>query len=626
MIRTLLHKEWIQHRAALAVLVVLVWMGWTLAMLPVLARGGELVLLDQFRNFVLVYGILAASWICHRLIALEYRGRTQLFLEGLPVSRPAMVVVKYGVGMTVFLGLLAGTTLLTLAFQTLRHGLDASLSAMVALRVGAVGWFFFNLCFVMAFAGRYRFAIWIGLLLTLLAVHELTAVRVNEVGPFGLMDQRFAFEQGWPRLGALGSTLVGGTLCLVGALAMGWMREGSVAALLAENMSHREKVMVALVLGGGVFAVSVLDERRQKDPFDLPDAAVDSRPGVVVKVPWEVTDASRRARVTADHLSAVRQFLDLPSLPPVFLVGRTDFDGRHFERGTLDQAEGVHVQANFSAADWDEERFHSWLIREVLLATTRQRAALESRRWVLEGFSSWWMAAGRGADPLDTDRRLALRACYGAPRPLTADHLNRWLQFREQTGPEIAAAVAWSGLRALERRKGGDALREVLRRTLGVVRPVDGRVLWMDRDGAFSAALELAAGMERDAWLAAWNEEIEGVRSRLEEPLAGLPRIQCTVSFEPLSPESRMLKYQVHWEPSPSPRAAWSFLHAELSAVDTEILPTSVQRERHGHGGEPVGTLPGSMAVGLRIATTAAIEVPALGCEVIAGWKRHDVR
>ncbi|MBL9135148.1 MAG: hypothetical protein JNK85_04740 [Verrucomicrobiales bacterium] len=626
MIRALLYKEWIQHRGPLAVLMVLVGLGWTLAMLPVLARGRELVLLDQFRNFVLIYGILAASWICHRLIALEYRGRTQLFLEGLPVSRMVMVLVKYGVGVSVFLLLLGSVTLLTLALEAWRHGQEPSLAAMVALRVGAVGWFFFNLCFVLAFAGRYRLAIWIGLLLALLAVHEFTSLRVNEVGPFGLLDQRFAFEREWPRPGALYGTLAGGTLCLIGALVLGWTREGSVAALLAESMSHREKVMVALVLGGGVFAVSVLDERRPKAPFDLPGAATETRPGIVVKVPWEVVDASQRARMTADHLSAIRSFLDLPSIPPVFLVGRSDLDGRHYERGTLDQAEGVHVQANFSAADWDEQRFNAWLIREALLAATRGRSALESRRWILDGFSVWWFGSGRDQNPLETDARLALRACYGAPQSVSRGHLARWLQFREEVGPDIAAAVAWSGLRALERRRGGDALRQVLRRALGVVRPVDGRVLWLESEGAFDTALENAAGWEWQAWIAGWNEDLDASRGRLSNTLAAIPTLECQVGFENLSAESRLLNYQVRFQPPDSAVGAWSFLHAELPAVDVEIPPQLVQRERHGRPGDGMESLPGTISVGARIATTAALEVPALGCEVIAGWTRHEVR
>jgi hypothetical protein len=295
-------------------------------------------------------------------------------------------------------------------------------------------------------------------------------------------------------------------------------------------------------------------------------------------------------------------------------------------RGILDEAEGLHVQANFSAADWDEQRFNAWLIREVLLVATRGRAALESRRWILDGFSNWWTGSGRGADSLEADAQLALRACYGAAQRLDQERLSLWLQFREQTGPDIAAAVAWSGLRTLERRRGGDALREVLRRALGVVRPVDGRVLWQEREGAFGAALESAAGLEWPAWISAWNEELDGARARLVRELAVLPRIQCQVDFDPLSSESRMVKYQVQIEPPGLHIGAWSFLHAELPAVDVEVSPQWVQRERHGRLGEAMEALPGTVSVGSRMATTAALEVSALGCEVISGWKRHQVR
>lgn len=49
--------------------------------------------------FVMLNGTLAALVLCHRLVAVEYHAKTQLFLDALPVSRWRMVTIKYCLGL-----------------------------------------------------------------------------------------------------------------------------------------------------------------------------------------------------------------------------------------------------------------------------------------------------------------------------------------------------------------------------------------------------------------------------------------------------------------------------------------------------------------------------------------------
>src|SRR4029077_8165943 len=58
-------------------------------------EGSPLV---AFRELIFLVGLLSILVLANRLVVREYSGRTQLFLETLPVSRAQVVAVKWLTG------------------------------------------------------------------------------------------------------------------------------------------------------------------------------------------------------------------------------------------------------------------------------------------------------------------------------------------------------------------------------------------------------------------------------------------------------------------------------------------------------------------------------------------------
>jgi len=479
MTRALILKELRQHWPALVLIAAAAVVGDAVIIGARLAKGGVETPFEGLRLFIASMGILAALVLNHRLVVVEYQSRTQLFLEGLPVTRWRMVLVKYFLG-AFFLLLLAGGALGVAGFMAGRHQIISGRQfAILAVRALSPVWLFHSLCFLMGLLGRYRLALYIALGLSCAIVQEHKLVDFAHFGPAALLDGRFAYEGEsfpWDALKATWGLSLGFTVL---ALGLSLTREGSVAALLSQKMSHREKVFIAALLAGLMFSGAVLSEKAKKAPFDLLNSAVGSGPGVVVKVASEGGEsepgARRLAQYVAKELSSAREYLGMESLPPVFITARRDLDANRYDRGELERAEGVYTRVNFFSKDWQDEDFLAWLLREVLAASSNDRATLESRRWVLDGFGLFWISREHQTEPLERDRALALRALYGADAGFAARDLNGWLSYNERVGRDIAAGVAWSGLKTLARRQGPQRCRKFLQAVLGARQPQDVR-------------------------------------------------------------------------------------------------------------------------------------------------------
>ena len=50
---------------------------------------------DTLQRFLSSFFVIMTLVICNRLVVVEYQSKTQLFLEGLPISRVRMILVKY---------------------------------------------------------------------------------------------------------------------------------------------------------------------------------------------------------------------------------------------------------------------------------------------------------------------------------------------------------------------------------------------------------------------------------------------------------------------------------------------------------------------------------------------------
>lgn len=629
MMATLVRKELRQHWAALLVLALLTLAGYGLILAAFSMADQTGSVFESLRVFVMILVVLAGLVLCHRLVVVEYAARTQLFLEALPVARWRMVAVKYGLGLLVIGGIVAFGLGLACVLGASREALTVRFVAILAARALSAAICAYHFFFLMGFLGRYRLAFYVAAVLAVVAVSELTDLRLDQFGPFALLDEKFAYESRRVPWAALRETWILAGVFLILAFLLALSREGSVAALLAEKMSHREKIFVAASLIGLVFVITVLSERTRRAPFTLHDAVTEERPGVTAKVASEFGlapgAAGELARAVAEDLAAMREYLGIPGLPPVFVTRRRDLDVHRYERGELEQASGVHVQANFGAPEFRRDRFLAWLRREVLIVHTDERVKLEPKQWVLDGFVLQDPAGLVAGGSTNRDRRLLLGALYGTETGFTPRDVREWQRFRERVGADIAAAVAWSGLDTLARQAGPERARRFVKSVLGAEVPQDVRALWHERAAPLERLLAEEAGVTWDAFWARWQEDLTRARRELAGELAALPRLRGEVRFNVLSKDSREAAYRVRIEPAPPPGTRYSLLHHELPVFDEEVAPQLLRREHQPYATRSAGTLPGGFSRGGRLYWTFALDVPALGGEVISGWRREVI-
>jgi len=625
---TLLRKELRQHWIGLLAVLAVGLMSNLLIVAASMARSNAESPFEGLRLFTILIGMIGALVLNHRLVVVEYQARTQLFLEALPVSRWRMVTVKYFLGLAVIL-FLEGMALVIACLLAARHGdLTIRFATIVGARSFSTVWLVYSFCFLMGLTGRYRLALYLTLLLTGMLLIERKAVGISGFGPVVLLDARFGYEREVVPWAALEITWLLILLFSLLAAVLSLIREGSIAALLAEKMSHREKVLVAASICGLLFAAATLSEKVKKEPFDLKHASVAEEQGVKVKVASGQGEddpvSSRLASHVAKELTAMREYLGIKELPPVFIVRRRDLDADRYDRGELVRSEGIHVQANFTSKEWQDESFIAWLVPEVLAIASKGRVKHESQRWVLDGFGLFWVGRDHLESALTQDHVLALRSLYGAQQGFAQADLHRWLSFRERVGESIASAMAWSGLKTLARRQGSDQCQKFLRAVLGARQSQDFRVLFKSNSWEHHLREQTKAAPE--SLVLQWQEELASARQSLAPELAKLPRVSGQVNYVPLSAETRKVKYRVVLNPAPASETRYSFLYQTLSVLDEESQPKDLQRDQNGYAQNAEAELPESYARGQRLRWTFALDVPTLRCQVISGYVREEIR
>ena len=190
---------------------------------------------------------------------------------------------------------------------------------------------------------------------------------------------------------------------------------------------------------------------------------------MTVKVSLGASSKEKRGRqlaqIVAGEVAALQTYLQVDEFPPIFIVQRRDLDADRYERGVLDGAEGLLVRTNFLSEQWQRGRFLSWLVRELIILASDDRAKFERNMWVLDGFAIYWNCRDIDSEHIDY-ATLDLRAAYGKERGFSADDAANWLTYRERVGEDIAAAVAWSGLMSLQESQGETSCRAFLQRSV----------------------------------------------------------------------------------------------------------------------------------------------------------------
>lgn len=523
MIIGILQKEWHQHRLLIFFSSLLLVSGLVCFLEMSLLReasGSNFFLLSWVLWLLLP---LHSLMLANALIADEFRQKTQIFLEGLPLSRFAMLLVKYLLGLTVSLSVAFALLGLTMLFSFRSEAIAGRFAALLILKTALWAWFSWSAMFVLGFLGRYRLIIGTAVLVLLMVLKDPLEVPVDRHGPFELTGQQFAYERVVVPVAALKETAL-----LISALTMigfwfGLARDASLASMLAEKMSSREKfALTAVVLGGAAAIAGVSDRIRMTEPLYLPGAVdtdygygkISAAAAVAQPTDKEIEALANHSRAASQVLCEVAEYLDIPQMPLLFIVHRADFKPGKFERGDLSSQQGVLIRMNAVRNPPDDLEFTRYVIREIISARQHRRLDSDTRGWVLHGFAIWWPVREEIGSVHELMKSLP---SAGGTQPaatgtdglaVDADGFSRWLARSKELGEERSKLVAATAVLVLN-QSGADRQKVFLQRVLGYQAPYDFRATVHDYWYSLPSTLYQTVDMDL-------NELAERVNSELK--------------------------------------------------------------------------------------------------------------
>ncbi|MES2572563.1 MAG: hypothetical protein V4710_21245, partial [Verrucomicrobiota bacterium] len=282
MIRGLIEKELRQHGLTF------------LSLLLVLAGGLTLIIGNKFLGAVggtplyaaqlmqVTFVPIACLVLSQILVVIEFRQKTQLFLEGLPLPRWRMIAIKYALGLALVLTGAALILAITIWDGRGNHGMTPRFLLILALRSGCWCWFVYNLFFAHAFLGRYRLLLCL-LVLAAWIILAQAKIPMGDFAPLQLIGTRFPHERGVIPVHDLAITASIALGLLAGAFCLGLVRDATIASLLADKMSSREKSSIGFLLFG-LFIVLIINWERMNDsaPIRIPGAHIAVRDELLV--------------------------------------------------------------------------------------------------------------------------------------------------------------------------------------------------------------------------------------------------------------------------------------------------------------------------------------------------------
>jgi hypothetical protein len=482
-IRAILSKEFHQHKFILVILPFLMTLSWRLYM-----GRGQLTELggSQFYNltwFLLLLFPLFALVVANALIADEYRQRTQVFLEGLPVPRWVFLLVKYFVGL--WISTLTAMVLLGTLFwlEWSRESLTTRFASLLCLRTFLWAWFVWSGFFAFAFLGRYRIAIGVITFLILVFLESELGFGITQFGPFELIGSKFPYDRTEYPTVAVGYTL--GLICIFSAtgFSFGLARDTTLANMLSEKMSFREKISIAVVFFGCMVTIgSMADQRKSTEQLDLPGSIdLEYKRGIAHAAPSDKHPSQEVFTALEEHLQSscavldeMAEYLRIESLPKLFLIHRPDYGSDKFEVGKIDTRQGVLIRLNAIETHPEDPQWVRVLVRSVLIAHQHERLDSDRREWIVTGFSSWWPAR---KDSALIDQEIATYQTTQAeekPKPVVSDLL-AWRAYKKKTGDEHARYQAVLLIRTLRQKSDPEAMRNFFSEVLGYCPPYDFR-------------------------------------------------------------------------------------------------------------------------------------------------------
>ena len=546
----------------------------------------EIVSFFALPGLVFVAGLLAQG-----LVASEYYGRTQRFVEALPISASHALCVKYFFGLAVLL-LIGGAVFSASVFlASSREPLTATFVAIMAARLGAYTLALWSVVFTFSLLGRWRIPLIAVIALLIGALDAYTSFELAFYGPLALVSPAFfPFERAvWPMAEIYQALLLAAAMVSL-ALILVHAREGSVVESLAKPMSSLERTfLVALAI---VF-IGVLEHFPVEE--EVPTVATTAHAVVAsdladVKVTYIedrfAADAGAHLSYLEERIAALGELLgESASTLSVETVLSPDLKPEEVRILRSEFESGVSLRANFKRTKtWSDAVVGMNAVHSLLVSRSAGRVVTEPNHWLLDGFAAWWARRGehlieamdRNVDPL------LLHALYASERvSLSMETLRRWDSTMVALGDYGAASLGYSVWRVLAQTHGMNTALELAKDEYSHIGHDDIRGWWADWREPVASRFADSTGVSFAAFVETWRVELEKLKSvtAYANALTKLPRGDLRVISAKNSEGTGELRFAMLFH-SPLPEDSECYaLHINVPPYPILISPMQMREE-----------------------------------------------
>jgi hypothetical protein len=524
--RALLYKELRQHGIWLGLLAALSCFVFLVIVFATGADGSSGGVFFGIRQGLSYFLTLPIFIICHLLVAMEFRRRTRLFLEGLPLPRWRMIAIKACLALILATIMAGGAVFAGAAVSGGSEAISPKFFGILLSCAISWAWFLTALFFLISFLGRYKVVILLALVFGLSWINYATAVPLRDFPPFALLA-RFGFERDlWPVAALQGTALMTVVLFAV-AFTIGLAKEGSVAAILGETMSYREKMLLGATVAI-LFTTVMIWFTPQPEPFALPGAVEEEYDGVHVHLSPEdttrpVDDDVVLAGYLARRLAEKRDWLGIPKdeFPPVYVVERKGLVNEKIDWEEVEGDRVVLMYAGYRDPGFTRDTLVAFSMSVALSVHSNRRVDKEHRWWIVCGVEG--LIEMEQAD--ETTRLAREKSAYDTIKEhdLTVEKLLGRNLYAEEAGWREADAVAWMAFRYLIETVGEEKVQTLARKTITRrVTRQDSRPVWAELFQPVARVFESTTGLSLEAFVEGAREYILA-RPGAEAPGAEAP-------------------------------------------------------------------------------------------------------
>lgn len=615
--RALLNKELREHRWVLLAMLILLAVGQVVAINNAETAGSPMV---AYQKLVAIIAPLMALILVNRLVVREYSGRTQLFLETLPINRAQVVGLKWLLGAALLflaMGACFGFTLLAASEQVV---LTPRYIALVAIRSASFIFLIYALVFAIGLTGRYRHLIWSVLIFSVIMADAIGQLAVSEWPPFYLIKESMVYERLQLPLTAVLITCGIAVALVAAAFTLALSAQGSLVVALSRRMSAREKSGVTI---GSLLLLTmfgVIELRKPKPAFKLQHAVhSEAGPAVAVGITGDPAQALTLANLVSSDLARLQSFLALPHAPELAVLPDDTLDGDAFQRAALPNADGVVLRAAFTNSQFDREAFRSYALASWMQWYSHGRLAMGERRWLLDGAAQWLVAR----DLPQQQQKLALRAAFAARllqvrQGNAGTAIGQWLTVREELGSCLSDALAWRMVASLAQQMGEQRFLALSRAALAAPPPDHA---WASLfEPGFSELLAQAQAPDQAMLAQQFGRLFSAEQVRLATTLHQIAMPQVRFTARPMEGSTYEVHYQVGKDDGEG--VPFSVRYLTLDPWDAELPAELLARV----DATRTGVLPASFERGTRVFTAVERREPLLDCSVRLAAQRWEVK